>query len=122
MINVFEVAETNKMIAEENLDVRTITLGLNLMDCIDADLEVLKKNIYNKITTKAKDLVAVGKEIEMEYGIPIVNKRISITPMALVGSAACKKPEDFVELAIVLDQAAKEVGVNFLGGYSALVS
>lgn len=122
MINVFEVAETNKMIAEENLDVRTITLGLNLMDCIDSNLEVLKKNIYNKITTKARDLVAVGKEIEMEYGIPIVNKRISVTPMALVGGAACKTSKDFVELALVLDQAAKEVGVNFLGGYSALVS
>jgi uncharacterized protein (UPF0210 family) len=122
MINVFEVIETNKMIAEENLDVRTITLGLNLMDCIDSDLNVLKENIYNKITTVAKDLVKVGNEIEKEFGIPIVNKRISVTPIALIGCSACKKKEDFVEIALVLDAAAKKVGVNFIGGYSALVA
>ncbi len=122
MINVLEVVETNKMISEENLDVRTITLGLNLLDCVDADLETLKNNVYKKITTVAKNLVSVGKEIELEYGIPIVNKRISVTPIALVGGAACKTPADFVELAIVLDKAAKEVGVNFIGGYSALVA
>ena len=94
MININEVLETNKMIAQENLDVRTITLGISLLDCIDSDLEILKKNIYEKITTTAKDLVATGKAIEEQYGIPIVNKRISITPIALVGGAACKKPED----------------------------
>ena len=122
MININEVLETNKMIEEENLDVRTITLGISLMDCIDTDLETLKKNIYNKITTVAKDLVKTGKEIEAQYGIPIVNKRISVTPIALVGGNACKKPEDFVTIAKTLDKAAHEVGVNFIGGYSALVS
>ena len=82
MINMFEVNETNKMITQENLDVRTITLGISLLDCVDADLEVLNENIYRKITTVAKDLVATGQQIEREYGIPIVNKRISITPLA----------------------------------------
>ena len=110
------------MIAEENLDVRTITLGISLLDCIDADLDKLNENIYNKITTVAKDLVKTGEEIEQEFGIPIVNKRISITPVALIGGAACKSPEDFVTIAKTLDKAAKEVGVNFIGGYSALVS
>ncbi len=122
MINIWEVEETNKMIEQENLDVRTITLGISLMDCIDADLEQLNKNIYEKITTTAKNLVSVGTEIEKEYCIPIVNKRISVTPIALVGSAACKTPEDYVTIAKTLDAAAKEVGINFLGGYSALVS
>ncbi len=122
MINMSEVIETNEMIEKENLDVRTITLGISLLDCIDSDLETLKKNIFDKITTTAKDLVKVGQDIEAEYGIPIVNKRISVTPIALVGGAACKKPEDFVELAKVLDEAAKTVGVNLIGGYSALVS
>ena len=89
MINMREVVETNKMIEEENLDVRTITLGISLMDCIDSDLEKLKSNIYNKITLTAKNLVSTGKEIESEFGIPIVNKRISITPIALIGGAAC---------------------------------
>ena len=122
MINRYEVYETNQMIAEENLDVRTITLGISLVDCIDADLDKLNENIYNKITTVAKDLVKTGEEIEQEFGIPIVNKRISITPVALIGGAACKSPEDFVTIAKTLDKAAKEVGVNFIGGYSALVS
>lgn len=122
MINIWEVEETNKMIEHENLDVRTITLGISLMDCIDSDLQQLNKKIYEKITATAKDLVSVGEKIEKEYGIPIVNKRISVTPIALIGSAACKTPEDFVTIAKTLDQAAKEVGVNFLGGYSALVS
>ena len=122
MINITEVLETNKMIEEENLDVRTITLGISLMDCIDSDLETLKKNIYGKITTTAKDLVSTGKAIEAQYGIPIVNKRISVTPIALVGGSACKTPDDYVEIAKVLDKAASTVGVNFLGGFSALVS
>ena len=122
MINRYEVYETNQMIAEENLDVRTITLGISLLDCIDADLDKLNENIYNKITTVAKDLVKTGEAIEQEFGIPIVNKRISITPVALIGGAACKSPEDFVTIAKTLDKAAKEVGVNFIGGYSALVS
>ena len=122
MTNFWEVHETNKMIEQENLDVRTITLGISLMDCIDSDLEKLNQNIYHKITTVARDLVAVGAEIEQSYCIPIVNKRISVTPIALVGSAACKCPADFVTIAKTLDEAAKKVGVNFIGGYSALVS
>ncbi len=122
MININEVLETNKMIEQENLDVRTITLGISLLDCIDSDLERLKVKIYDKITGTAKDLVSVGKAIEEQYGIPIVNKRISVTPIALVGGAACRTPEDYVEIAKVLDRAAETVGVNFLGGFSALVS
>ena len=122
MINISEVLETNKMIEQENLDVRTITLGISLLDCIASDLETLKKNIYNKITSTAKDLVSTGQAIEAQYGIPIVNKRISVTPTGLVGGAACKTPGDHVELAMVLDRAAEIAGVNFLGGFSALVS
>ena len=90
MINIFEVNETNKMIEQENLDVRTITLGISLLDCIDNDITKLNEKIYNKITDKAKDLVSTGDKISMEYGIPIVNKRISVTPIALIGSGACK--------------------------------
>ncbi len=122
MINIFEVNETNKMIEQENLDVRTITMGISLLDCIDSDLQEVNRKVYEKITTLAKNLVQTGEDISKEYGIPIVNKRISITPMALVGGAACKTPEDFLTLAHTLDKAAKEVGVNFIGGYSALVS
>lgn len=122
MINIREVAETNKMIEQENLDVRTITLGIALLDCIDSDLETLNEKIYNKITTTARDLVAVGQKIENSYRIPIVNKRISVTPIALIGGAACKTPDDFVTIARTLDRAAKKTGVNFIGGYSALVS
>ena len=102
--------------------MRTITMGISLLDCIDSSVEKVCENVYNKITTLAKNLVSTGKDIEKEYGIPIVNKRISVTPIALVGSAACKTTDDFVEIAKSLDRAAKEVGVNFLGGYSALVS
>ncbi len=122
MINRFEVNETNEMIEKENLDVRTITLGISLFDCIDSDLKKLNDNIYTKITTVAKNLVKTGKDIELEFGIPIVNKRISVTPIALVGGAACKTSDDFVTIAKTLDRAAKEVGVNLIGGYSALVS
>ena len=122
MINIFEVNETNEMIEKENLDVRTITMGISLLDCITDDLDRLRSNIYEKITSKARNLVPVGKEIEKEFGIPIVNKRISVTPIALVGASACKCPEDYAGIAGTLDEAAKEVGVNFIGGYSALVS
>ncbi|MCI8281223.1 MAG: PFL family protein [Lachnospiraceae bacterium] len=122
MTNIWEVHETNKMIEQENLDVRTITLGISLMECIDSDLERLNRKVYDKITSTARDLVKVGAQIEQEYGIPIVNKRISVTPIALIGSAACQSKEDFVTLAKTLDAAGKEVGVNFIGGYSALVS
>ena len=122
MININEVIETNKMIDKENLDVRTITLGISLLDCIDSDLTNLCDNVYKKITTMAKDLVATGEEIGKEFGVPIVNKRISVTPIALIGGSACKTPDDFVKIAQTLDRAAKTVGVNFIGGYTALVS
>ncbi|MEE5989223.1 MAG: PFL family protein [Lachnospiraceae bacterium] len=122
MININEVVETNQMIEKENLDVRTITLGISLLDCADSDLDKVCEKIYTKITTVAKDLVKTGREIEKKYAIPIVNKRISVTPIALVGGSACKTSEDFVKIAKTLDEAAKKVGVNFLGGYSALVA
>ena len=122
MINIFEVNETNKMIEQENLDVRTITMGISLLDCIDSDLDTMNEKIYNKITTKAKDLVATGDKIAAEFGVPVVNKRVSVTPIALVGGVACHSTEDFVSVAKTLDKAAKTIGVNFIGGYSALVS
>ncbi len=122
MINALEVLETNDMIEKENLDVRTITLGISLLDCITSDLDKLNKNIHDKIYDAAKDLVSTGEQISREFGIPIVNKRISVTPIALIGGAACKTKEDFASIAKTLDTVAKEVGVNFIGGYSALVS
>lgn len=122
MINLQEVIETNKMIEQENLDVRTITMGISLLDCADKDLSVTCENIYKKITTLARDLVKTGEDISKEFGIPVVNKRISITPISLVGGSCCRIPGDYVQIAKTLDRAAKEVGVNFLGGYSAIVS
>jgi uncharacterized protein (UPF0210 family) len=122
MINILEVNETNKMIEQEKLDVRTITLGISLLDCCDADLDALNRNIYDKVTRLAKDLVSTGREIELEYGIPIVNKRIAVTPIALVVGRACTSREDFVTVAETLDRAARDTGVNFIGGYSAIVS
>ena len=122
MINIFEVLETNKMILEENLDVRTITMGVSLLDCADTSLKTTCGKIYAKLTRLAKDLVKTGDEIGREFGIPVVNKRISTTPAAIVGSACCKKPGDFVKIAKTLDRAAKKLGVNFIGGYSAIVS
>ena len=122
MINIYEVTETNKMVEKENLDVRTITMGISLLDCISDNLDVLNNNIYNKITSLAKDLVSTGEDISKEIGIPIVNKRISVTPVSLIGGSACKTPHDYVSIAKTLDKAAHEVGVNFIGGYSAIVS
>lgn len=122
MINIYEVLETNDMIEKENLDVRTITLGISLLNCIDSDLDKLNEKIYNRITSVAKEIVPTGKAIEKEFGIPVVNKRISVTPVALIGASACKTTEDFVTIAKTLDKAAKDTGVNFIGGYSALVS
>ena len=122
MLNILEVSQINKMIEKENLDVRTITLGISLLDCIDSDLDKLNEKIYTKIKNAAKDLVKTGDEIGREFGIPIVNKRISVTPIALIGGAACKTKEDFVTIAQTLDKVAHEVGVNFIGGYSALVA
>ena len=122
MINLYEVSETNQMIEESNLDVRTITMGISLLDCCSDSLDKVCDRIYDKITDKAKNLVKTGETIELEYGIPIVNKRVSVTPAALIGSSCCRTPEDFVKIARTLDKAAAAVGVNFLGGYSALVS
>ena len=122
MLNINEVIETNKMIHEMNLDVRTITMGISLLDCVGDNVEEVCENIHKKITSKARNLVQVGNEIEREYGIPVVNKRISVTPIALVGGRCCKEPADFVRIAKELDRCAREVGVNFIGGYSALVN
>ena len=122
MFDMFEVIETNNMIDKDLLDVRTITIGISLLDCIDTDLNKLCDNIYNKITRVAKDLVKVGDDISRDFGVPIVNKRISVTPIALIGGSACKSVNDFVQIAKTLDKAAKDTGVNFLGGYSAVVS
>ena len=120
MININEVIETNKMIEKENLDVRTITMGISLLDCISEDVDKVCSNIYKKITTLAKDLVSVGKDIEREYAIPIVNKRISVTPIAIIGASCCHSIDDYVKIAKTVDEAAQKVGVNFLGGFSAL--
>lgn len=122
MFDMFEVIETNEMIDKDLLDVRTITIGISLLDCIDMDLNKLCDNIYRKITRAAKDLVKVGDDISRDFGVPIVNKRISVTPIALIGASACKSVEDFVQIAKTLDKAARDTGVNFLGGYSAVVS
>lgn len=119
MISRMEVLETNQMIQESNLDVRTITMGINLMDCADPDINKFNENIYNKITTLAKDLVAVGDELAKQYGVPVVNKRISVTPIA-IAAAGCKT-DSYVSIAQTLDRAAQAVGVNFIGGFSALV-
>ena len=119
MISKREIIETNKMIQEAKLDVRTITMGISLLDCADSDLDKFNQKIYDKITSKAKDLVKTGEELEKEFGIPIVNKRISITPIA-IAAAGCNA-ESYVSVAKTLDRAAKDVGVNFIGGFSALV-
>ena len=118
MLNFNDIMETITMIQEENLDIRTITMGISLLDCADSDIDRSCEKVYNKITTKAKDLVAVGESIERKYGIPIVNKRISVTPIAMLVAASGGDP---VKYAKTLDKAAKEVGVNFIGGFSALV-
>ena len=121
MVELNEVFETYEMVSHENLDVRTITMGISLLDCIDTDVDRLCGKIYDKITAKARNLVAVGDEIGLEYGVPVINKRVSVTPIALIGAAACRSPEDFVRIAETLDRAADTIGVNFIGGYSALV-
>lgn len=122
MINLYEVIETNKMIEQENLDVRTITLGISLLDCAGPDLSTVNQKIYDKITRIAKDLVSVGNKIQKEYGIPIVNKRIAVTPISLIGASCCRTIDDYVSIAKTLDKAAEDVGVNFIGGFSAIVS
>ncbi|MDO5696018.1 MAG: PFL family protein [Eubacteriales bacterium] len=122
MINIFEISQTNEMIEREHLDVRAITMGISLMDCISDDLDTLCRNIYDKIYRYAKDLVKTGEDIGMELGVPIVNKRISVTPIALVAASCAKTTEDFVQVAKTLDRVAKDTGVDFLGGYSATVT
>ncbi len=122
MISFRDVFETNEMIEKENLDVRTITMGISLMDCIDSDISKLNRNIEDKISTLAGDLVRTGNEIGNEFGIPIVNKRISITPAAIIGASACNTTEDFVSVARTLDSVAEKLGINIIGGYSALVN
>lgn len=122
MININEVIETNRMIEKENLDVRTITMGISLLDCTSDDVDRLCARIREKILRKAGNLAKTADDISMEYGIPIVNKRISVTPVSIVGASACKSPDDYVRIAMTLDEAAAETGVNFLGGYSAVVS
>lgn len=118
MLNVYDILETIRMIQDECLDIRTITMGISLLDCIDSDIDKACAKVYDKITRCAKDLVKVGEDIEKEYGIPIINKRISVTPIAII-SAACKCSP--VKFALTMDAAAKAVGVNLIGGYSALV-
>ena len=116
MIEFNEILETNKMIDEEKLDVRTITMGISLLECADTDINRFNDKVYDRITGLAENLVKTGEEIENEYGIPIVNKRISVTPVALAAGSAAKSPDDFVSIARTLDRAAHTTGVNFLGG------
>ncbi|RMX27281.1 PFL family protein [Limosilactobacillus reuteri] len=118
-MNSQQIYETSHMISNENLDVRTITMGISLLDCIDSDSTVACQKIYDKITTKAKNLVKVGQQIEAEYGIPIANKRVTVTPISLI--AAASQDHDYVKYAKTLDKAAKTLGIDFIGGYSALV-
>jgi len=122
MINLFEVLETNKMIDHDLLDVRTITMGISLLDCVDTDLDGMNRKIHDKILRLAGNLVKTGEDIARDFGVPIVNKRVSVTPVSLIGAGACKTADDYVKIAETLDSAAKEIGVNFIGGYSALVS
>lgn len=122
MINISEVTETNEMIQHENLDVRTITMGISLFDCIDSSLDECTKKIYDKICKKAGKLVETGEHISQSFGIPVVNKRISVTPIATVGSSACKTEDDYIKIAETLDKAAETVGVNLIGGYSAMLA
>ncbi|MGN1133661.1 MAG: DUF711 family protein, partial [Oscillospiraceae bacterium] len=118
MLNTYDILETIRMIQDECLDIRTITMGISLLDCIDSDIDKACRKVYDKITTKAKNLVKVGEEIEKEFGIPIINKRISVTPIAIVSAACDCSPVPFAK---AMDKAAADVGVNLIGGYSALV-
>ena len=119
MININDILETINMIKEENLDIRTITMGISLYDCAGDDIGTVCDRIYDKITMRAERLVPVGMEIEKELGIPIINKRVSVTPISLVGGRFT--PEDYVKIAHTLDRAAHTLGINFIGGYGALV-
>lgn len=121
MLELKEVFETNEMVSKENLDVRTITMGISLLDCCDSDLDSFCNKIYDKIVLCAKDLVSVGDEIGLEFGIPVINKRVSVTPIAIAAASCCKSSSDFVQVAKTLEKASRKIGVNFIGGYSALV-
>ena len=122
MINIHEVIETNNMIEQDNLDVRTITVGISLLDCSCGTVEETCEKIRAKILRTAGNLAKTADDISKEYGIPIVNKRISVTPVSLVGASCCRTPSDYVSIAKTLDDVAEKIGVNFLGGYSAVVS
>ena len=113
-----QILETIRMIEEENLDIRTITMGISLLDCIDSDIDRACEKIYQKITSKAKNLVKIGNEIGDELGIPIINKRVSVTPIAIIGAAT--DATDYTPFALALDRAAKEIGIDFIGGFTAL--
>ena len=117
MLNSMEIMETIKMISEEHLDIRTVTMGISLLSCTDSCAEKVCENVYEKITRQAEKLVETAENIETEYGIPIINKRISVTPVSMLLGAS-ENPEDFVRLAKTLDRAAKTTGVNFIGGFS----
>ena len=119
MINTNDILETINMIKDENLDIRTITMGISLYDCAGDDVNVVCDRIYDKITTSAEHLVSTGCDIEKEYGIPIINKRVAVTPISMVGGRF--SPDDYVKIAKTLDRAAHTLGINFIGGYGALV-
>ena len=119
MITIDDILETNRMITENKLDVRTITMGISLRDCAHPNIEQFCRNVYDKVTKSAEFLVETGKDIEAEYGIPIINKRVSVTPIAIAADAC--KTDSYVPVAEALDRAAKEIGINFIGGFSALV-
>ena len=119
MINTADILETINMIREENLDIRTVTMGISLYDCVSDDIDRLCANVYDKIMSSAKNLVSCAEGIEKLYGIPIVNKRVSVTPISQIGGAAT--PDGYIKLAKTLDRAAHDLGINFIGGFSALV-
>ena len=118
-MNINNILETIRMIEEEKLDIRTITMGISLIDCIDSDGDRCREKIYNKIVSSAKDLVKVGREIENEFGIPIVNKRVSVTPISIIAGAT--NEDDYIKFAQTLDKAAQDLEIDFIGGFSALV-
>ena len=122
MLDLYEILETNNMVSRQKLDVRTITMGISLLDCTGGDLTSVNRKIYDKVTGYAEKLVETGEAIAREFGVPIVNKRISVTPISLVGGGSCRSVEDFVSIAKTMDRAALATGVNFIGGFSALVS
>ena len=119
MLNTSDILETIHMISEENLDVRTVTMGISLLDCVSDDQTRLETKIYDKITKKAEKLVSVCEDMEKSYGVPIINKRVSVTPISMIGGAI--GPDGYVRLAHTLQRAADTLGINFIGGYSALV-